>query len=247
MNEVSYNANNDYSHLNGFYKRKHKGRLINIEGNDGAGKGTQLKQITDYITSIGKSYKHIHFPMYGANEFSDVISAFLRGEYGSADEVDPLFVANIYAMDRYKYKIELLKHLDEYDYVVLDRYVFSNMAFQGAKYEDDEKKQGIVKWIDDFEFKFLQLPYPDLIIYFDLPIDVIKERLESNRTGEDRDYLNGTADIHEQDLELQSRVRDLYLGLVDFANYKIVKCINNKGEVLTPTDLFETYKNLISI
>lgn len=243
--DVIQNANDDYSHLNNFYGRKHKGKLIVTEGLDSCGKSSQSKLITEYLESIGKSYKHIHFPMYGTNEFADVISSFLRGEFGDVDEVDPLFVANIYAMDRYKYKIELLKHLDEYDYVVLDRYVFSNMSFQGAKYDSDEKKQGIIKWINDFEFKFLQLPYPDLTIYFDLPIDVIKERLEVNRIGEDRDYLNGTIDIHEKSLDLQTKVRDLYLGLVDFKNYVIINCLNDLGEVMTPTDLFETYKKLI--
>ena len=240
-----YNANADNSHLNNFYSRKHRGKLITLEGLDGAGKSSQIKLITEYLDSIGKTYKQIHFPMYGQNEFADTISAFLRGEYGDANEVDPLFVANIYAMDRYKYKVNLLNDLDSYDYVILDRYVFSNIAFQGAKYEDDDKKQSIIKWINDFEFKFLYLPYPDLIIYFDLPIDVIKERLESNRTGDDRNYLNGSSDIHEKSLDLQTEVRKVYLGLTEFKNYNIVKCVDDKGLVLTPDDLFKTYKEII--
>lgn len=245
MEEIFYNANDDNSHLTNFYKREHKGKLIVCEGTDAAGKGTQVKLITEYLESIGKTYTHIHFPMYGENEFANVISMFLRGEFGSSDEVDPLFIANIYAMDRYKYKPQLLNHLDTFDYVIVDRYVFSNMAFQGAKYDDNDKKQGIIKWIDDFEFRFLQLPYPDLIIYYDLPIDVIKERLEKTRTGEDRDYLNGGEDVHEKDLELQSEVRKIYLGLTELKNYNIVNCIGDKGEVLTPENLFDTYKFLL--
>ena len=245
MEEIKYDANNDYSHSNGFYKRTHRGKLITLEGNDAAGKSSQINLICEYLESIGKTSKKIHFPMDGKNEFAETISAFLRGEYGDANEVDPLFVANIYAMDRYKYKLNLMKDLDEYDYVILDRYVFSNIAFQGAKYKDEEKKQAIIKWINDFEFRFLYLPYPDLIIYYDLPIDVIKERLESNRIGDDRNYLNGGSDIHEKDLELQTQVRQIYLGLNEFKNYNIVKCIDEKGEVLSPEKLFITYKKLI--
>ena len=198
MDEIFYNPNDDNSHLTNFNNREHRGKFIVLEGGDAAGKGTQIKLITEYLTSINKTYISIHFPMYGQNEFANIISSFLRGEFGDIDEVDPLFVANIYAMDRYKYKTQLMKHLDVYDYVIVDRYVHSNMAFQGSKYKDDEKKQGIIKWINDFEFRFLQLPYPDLIMFFDLPIDVIKERLEKGRTGEDRDYLEGKQDIHEK-------------------------------------------------
>lgn len=245
MNEIEYNANTDNSYLSNFYSRKHKGKLIAIEGLDSCGKSSQVKLITKYLESKGKTCIQIHFPMYGQNEFAEVISAFLRGEFGDVDEVDPLFVANIYAMDRYKYKTNLLRYLDEYDYVILDRYVFSNMAFQGAKYEDNEKKQSIIKWINDFEFRFLFLPYPELIIYFDLPIDVIKERLEANRVGDDRNYLNGGSDIHEKSLDLQTNVRNIYLGLTDFPNYNIINCIGERGEILTPENLFNTYKEIL--
>lgn len=241
MGEV-FDPNSDNSHLVNFDNRDKRGKLIDLEGLDGAGKSSQIEMITNHLDSIGKTYKHIHFPMYGSNKFAEVISMFLRGDLGENDDVDPLFVANIYGMDRYKYKPELMKHLDEYDYVLLDRYVFSNMGFQGAKYDDDAQRQGIVKWINDFEFRFLQLPYPDTIIYFDLPIDVIKERLYGR---EDRTYLEGKQDIHESDLDFQTRVRKIYLGLHTFRNYNIVNCMSKRGDVLTPEQLFETYKKLI--
>jgi len=245
MGEILYNPNADNSHLGNLDTRKRRGKLINLEGNDGSGKSTQIKLITEYLDSIGKTYKKIHFPMYGSNDFANVISMFLRGDLGKNDEVDPLFVANIYAMDRYKYKVQLYNDLDNYDYVILDRYVFSNMGFQGAKYDTDEQRQSIVKWIDDFEFKFLKLPYPDLIIYFDLPIDVIAERLHKRDIEEDREYLEGKKDIHEADLQFQTKVRIIYLGLVEFDNYNIVKCLNDKGEVLSENDLFNTYVGLL--
>jgi dTMP kinase len=240
-----YNINEENSHLVNANNRGRRGKLIVLEGFDGAGKSSQIKLIAEEIEKQGKTYKHVHFPMYGENMFADVVSMFLRGDLGSLEEVDPLFLANIYGMDRYKYKPQLVKHLDHYDYVILDRYVFSNMAFQGAKYHTDEKRQSIVKWIEDFEFKFLQLPYPDTIIYFDLPIDVIKERLTKRDEEEDREYLEGKKDVHEADLIFQSRVRNIYLGIDIFENYNIVKCLSDEGEVLSPEDLYDTYKDLI--
>ena len=239
-----FDPNADKTHLVNADKRDKRGKLIVLEGNDGAGKSSQIKEICQYLDDIGKTWKKIHFPMYGANQFADVISMFLKGDFGNVDEVDPLFVANIYAMDRYKYKPELMSDLDVYDFVILDRYVFSNMAFQGAKYNTKEKRHSIVKWIDDFEFDFLQLPYPDVVIYFDLPIDVIKDRLVG-REGGDRNYLEGKQDIHEADLKFQSRVRKIYLGLDVMDNYHIVDCIGENNEVLSPEDLFHSYAELL--
>jgi len=232
-----------------------KGKLITLESCDAGGKSTQIKQITKYFDDNNIIYVHEHFPKYGHNEFSEVIAKFLRGEFGGIDDVDPYFVANIYAMDRYLYKPELLQKLEDNDVVLLDRYVFSNLAFQGAKYDDpkyDEyKSTDIQNWINDFEFDFLELPYPDLTIFLDVPIEVVEDRLKE-REGEDRDYLNGKKDIHEADLNFQSKVRNIYKSLEHAKNYHIINCTKENGdlgfawpEILTPEELFETYKQLI--
>jgi dTMP kinase len=225
-----------------------KGKLIVLEGTDGAGKSTQIKLISKYIEEKGLKYTFLHFPMYGHNQFSDIIARFLRGEFGDINNVDPLFVANIYAMDRYMYLPELKKKLEENDVVILDRYVFSNIAFQAAKYtkENIEKAHEISEWIKTFEFDFLDLPYPNLTLFLDNPIDVVKERLESNREGDDRDYLEGKKDIHESDMDFQSRVRDNYLilKLQEEKNYHVIPC-TLKNKVLPPQELFSSYKNYI--
>ena len=148
-------------------------------------------------------------------------------------------------MDRYMYKKQLIKDLEENDIVVMDRYIFSNLAFQGAKISDKDKSDDLISWIMDFEFHFLELPYPDLIIYIDVPIDTIENRLNNDRKGDDRDYLNGKKDIHEADINFQSRVRDIYLSLDNLSNYLIIKSYNEK-EVLSPIDLFNTYKHLFN-
>lgn len=226
-------------------------KLIVLEGTDGAGKSTQVEKVKDYLNLHSLKFAYFHFPMYGHNEFSEVIAKFLRGEFGGVDDVDPYFVANIYAMDRFMFLPELNKAIEENDVVLLDRYVFSNLAYQGAKYKDPAASAMIKNWIHQFEFNFLKLPYPDLNIFFDVPMDVVRKRLKNKREGEDRRYLNGKSDIHEMDLDFQSRVRDNYLGLVGATNYKIVQCVPAKIgswpeqivlEVLDPDTLFETYK-----
>jgi len=222
-------------------------KLIILEGIDTSGKSTQAEKVKKYLELNFLKYKFFHFPMYGHNFFSEIIAKFLRGEFGNIDDVDPYFVANIYAMDRFMFLPELEKHLKENDVVLLDRYVFSNLAYQGAKYKEEESEK-IKNWIHQFEFNFLKLPYPDISIFFDVPIDIIKQRLKEKREGDDREYLKGKTDIHEADLEFQSKVRDNYLGLVGAMNYKIIPCVIKTIEedfVLSPEKLFESYKYIL--
>jgi dTMP kinase len=232
------------------------GKLIVLESCDGGGKSTQVKIIQKYLQSKGLKSTFIHFPMYGDNEYSNIIEAFLRGEYGSIDKVDPYFVANIYAMDRFLYKYKLGRMLKTYDIVLLDRYVYSNAAFQAAKYNDTDMssstgrtlQETMINWVLQLEFEFLDLPRPDLTLFLDVPINIVEERLSEERTGEDREYLKGKQDIHEADMEFQSKVRDIYLKLQDqliiVQNYNIIDC-EVMNELLTPTELFYSYKTHI--
>lgn len=233
---------------------KERGKLIVLEGGDGAGKSTQLNIIKEYLKENKLSFKCYHFPMYGHNQFSNIISKFLRGEFGTIDEVDPLFIANMYAMDRFRFLPVLEKALEENDVIVLDRYVYSNIAFQGAKYpEGSEDNKTIREWIYEFEFNFLNLPYPDLNIFFDVPIEIVKKRLKEKRKGEDRDYLKGKEDIHEADLDFQKQVRNNYIiSMQGAVNCKIIQCALISGDlgdqhwyILKPQDLFESYKKYL--
>ena len=221
-------------------------KLINLEGNDGAGKSLQIKLITQHFQNQNKKVKHIHFPMYGHNMYSEMISKFLRGEYGSNDEVDPIFVANIYAMDRYMYKNQLIKDLEENDIVVMDRYVFSNVAYQAAKTKTEYDKEHMFE-ILEFEFGFLDLPYPDVTLFFNVQIEEIERRLNIERSGDDRNYLNGKQDIHEKDISYQSKVRDIYLEMKEdrgITNFFVIDTYNKDG-VLSPEDLFNSYINIL--
>jgi dTMP kinase len=213
------------------------GKLICLSGLDASGKSTQIDLIKKYFEENNIKYTYLHFPIYEDNEAGKIISSYLRGEYGDINEVDPIFVANIYAMNRYLYLPELNKQLLDNDVVLLDRYVFCNMAYQGAKYDTDAQSQIMRDWINEFEFGFLELPYPDLNIFIDTPLDLIESRLSDKREGKDRRYLNGRSDIHEMNIEFQKKVRENYLWLNTYENYLIVS-----PEKLTPEEIFKKYE-----
>ncbi len=223
-------------------------KLIVLEGIDSSGKSTQTELVKKYFGTRNLSFSFFHFPMYNHNEFSDVIAKFLRGEFGGIDKVSPYFVANIYAMDRYMFLPVLQTALNSVDVVLLDRYVFSNLAYQGAKYPNgSEDSDKVKKWIMDFEFEFLKLPYPDLNIFFDVPTAVTGERLNADRGG-DKEYLQGRQkDIHEEDMDFQERVRQNYLSVMGYSpNCKVIPCTIPVGEpvkhlVIPAEDLFKVH------
>lgn len=224
-------------------------KLIVLEGLDGSGKSTQIELIKKYFSANNLKYEYIHFPIYGDNEASSVIASYLRGEYGNINDVNPVFVANMYAMDRYLYLPKLQKQLINNDVVLMDRYVFSNMAYQGAKYKTDAQSQIMRDWINEYEFGFLELPYPDLNLFLDVPIEYIENRLKE-RLKENRDYLKGKIDIHENDLEFQKRVRQNYLALVGYVGYKIIECtwkptLPDMYQLLSPEEVFFKYQKYL--
>jgi len=226
------------------------GKLIVLEGTDSSGKSTQIELIKEYFQENNIRYTSLHFPLYEKTVAGKVISAYLRGEYGNIDEVDPIFVANIYAMDRFLYLPELKKYLEDFEVVLLDRYVFSNMAFQGAKFDTETQSSIMRDWINEFEFGFLELPYPDLNIFFDVPIDIIKNRLEKEREGDDRKYLEGKIDIHETNIDFQEKVRNNYLALRNYENFIVVPCVscdpNDDFAPYTPEGVFKQYKEQLN-
>jgi dTMP kinase len=75
-------------------------KLFVIEGVDGAGKSTQIKMLKDFFSAKGQSCEYLHFPRTNAPYFGELIGRFLRGEFGSLNEVDPYLVAMLYAGDR---------------------------------------------------------------------------------------------------------------------------------------------------
>ena len=74
--------------------------LIVIEGLDGAGKSAQVNAVKNYIISKGIELEYMHFPRYDGL-YGSLIARFLRGEFGSIEQVHPQLVALLFAEDRH--------------------------------------------------------------------------------------------------------------------------------------------------
>lgn len=210
-------------------------KLIVIEGVDGSGKSTQLKLLKEYFTEKGFGVRYLHFPRTEEPYFGELIARFLRGEFGSLNEVDPYLVAMLYAGDR-KDAAEMINGwLGSNKIVLLDRYTFSNIAYQCAKLKEQALQDRLMKWILSLEFEHFKIPEPDLNIFIDVPFSFTRAKLTSYRHGNDRDYLNGNRDIHEKNLDFQRKVRDIYLRIArSDERLVVINCVDNKGKMKPP-------------
>ena len=213
--------------------------LIVLEGLDGAGKSTQVKKLREYLTARCGELEYIHFPRYESAVYGDLISRFLRGEFGPNDAVHPQLVALLFAEDRHAAADEIKAKLAEGKMVLLDRYVYSNIAYQCAKLSDDKEAEALRSWIEDTEYGQFGLPRPDLNLFLDVPISFVEHSLSGARGGDDREYLHGSSDIHESDISFQKRVRDMYRRQSERdSSFIAVDCSDEFGDMLPPKEIF---------
>lgn len=219
--------------------------LVVLEGLDGAGKSTQVKRLRAYMESVCGSLEYIHFPRYDAPVYGELISRFLRGDFGSNEAVHPQLVALLFAEDRHGAAPQMKKTLENGGTVLLDRYVYSNIAYQCAKLSDPSEAERLRDWIFNTEYGDFELPKPDLNIFLDVPIGFVESQLKASRTGADRDYLVGGQDIHEADINFQVAVRDIYRKQCELdPSFVRVDCSAEDGSMLSPDEIFAKVKAL---
>ena len=220
--------------------------LTVLEGLDGAGKSTQVKKLRAYLESLNGNLEYIHFPRYDAPVYGDLISRFLRGDFGANDAVHPQLVALLFAEDRHGAAPQMKKVLEQGGNILLDRYVYSNIAYQCAKLKNADEAAALRDWIFDTEYGNFELPKPDLNIFLDVPIAFVESKLKSQRGGADRDYLEGAQDIHEADIEFQKRVRDIYRQQCEIdPKFIRIDCSDEYGQMLPPDEIFAKVKGVV--
>lgn len=220
--------------------------LTVLEGLDGAGKSTQVKKLRSYLEKLFGNLEYIHFPRYDAPVYGDLISRFLRGDFGSNEAVHPQLVALLFAEDRHGAAPGMKDVLEKGGNILLDRYVYSNIAYQCAKLSDKTEAEDLRDWIFRTEYGNFGLPVPDLNIFLDVPIAFVESKLKSQRGGADRDYLEGAQDIHEADIEFQKRVREIYRQQCEIdPKFIRIDCSDEYGQMLPPDEIFAKVKEVV--
>lgn len=153
--------------------------MIDFEGIDGSGKTTQAEMSLNQLSSLGISVKLFREPTSGkyGTLIRDLLSGRIPGR--SPEEVLDLFVK-----DREKnVTMNILPALRNMEVVLLDRYYYSTMAYQGALGIDVEE-------IRTMNESFA--PKPDLVLIFLVSVEKALSRIRAVRENGTDNYEKET-------------------------------------------------------
>ncbi|HCM90689.1 MULTISPECIES: dTMP kinase [Vagococcus] len=185
-----------------------QGIFITLEGPDGAGKTTVIKQLSDQLM------KDINIEVITTREpggipIAEEIRQVILDPKNS--EMDERTEALLYAAARRQHLVQkVLPSLELGKMVLCDRFIDSSIAYQGVG-RDIGKSE--VQVINDFA---IEGHYPDLTIYLDVPSEIGLERINQGRKQSELDRLDN------ESLDFHKKVRRAYLDLVKEHSERIV-------------------------
>ena len=199
-----------------------KGKLIVIEGTDCSGKETQTKMLVERLEKLNIKCERLSFPMYDTPTGKIVGGPYLGKDYicdgwfeEGAVNVNPKVSSLYYAADR-KYNVGKIEELlNKGINVILDRYTYSNLAHQGGKLENKEKRLEMYNWLDKLEFELLELPKADIKVFLHMPY-VVSCILKKDRVEK--------ADQHEASKEHLLLAESAYIEIAEIYNFKTIEC-----------------------
>ena len=175
------------------------------------------------------------FPRYGQPACA-MVEKYLHGEYGTAEEAGPYAGSVFYATDRYDGSFAIRKCFNAGMNVICDRFTSSNMGHQAGKIDDLAERDSYLEWLDNLEFKILNIPRPDKIVFLYVHPE-ISQRLMAERP--DKDYLKGKKkDIHEADMNHLMKASNAFLYVAKKYNWIVIDCAP-EGELLSIDTIHE--------
>ena len=175
-----------------------RGAFICLEGIDGAGKSFQAKRLVAYFTDHGLDAVYLTEPTDGqwGRKIRDQAG---RGVRENPEEEYLLFMRD----RRENVRDNIVPTLERNGVVLLDRYYFSTIAYQGARGLDTERIRA-----ENEAFA----PTPAVLLFLDVPVATGLDRILKNRSGttpfETEEYLK--------------RVREIFLDTVSSLDYAVV-------------------------
>lgn len=180
------------------------GRLVVIEGLDGAGKRTLADALADELARRGATVAHLAFPRYDEDVHAELARDALYGRLGDlAGSVHGM--ALLFALDRRAAASRLRELTEQHDVLLCDRYVASNAAYGAARLHQDAAGD-FVAWIRELEIDRFGVPVPDVQLLLRVPVELAASRA-AGRAGTDPARAR---DSFESDGGLQARCATVY-------------------------------------
>ncbi|MCP4136906.1 MAG: dTMP kinase [bacterium] len=192
--------------------------FIVFEGIDGSGKSTQVKMLTRYLESKNRPVKQMMEPTNG--QWGRHIREILKGEY--TPPVEEMF--DLFIKDREDdAENNILPALNNNQSIIMDRYYYSNAAYQGA--------MGLSPDFILTENRNKNFPRPHRVYYIDIEPEEAMNRISGrNSSGEEREIFEKAAFL--------VKVREIYHSIA--AQEDIFFIVDGSRSI---DDIFTAIKN----
>ncbi|MAG14156.1 MAG: dTMP kinase [Spirochaetales bacterium] len=176
-------------------KREVLRNFVVIEGIDGSGTTTLLKQ-------LGERYRKKHTSSWLTCEPTDgEVGALIRRVLSGNIAVEPQALAHLFVADRYQHlyarEYGITDRLARGELVVCDRYLFSSLAYQSVECGFD--------FVDELNRAF---PLPQFLIFLDVSVEVGERRASNRQTREifeNLSFQKKVVSLYEKALETYAR------------------------------------------
>lgn len=193
------------------------GKLIVIDGGDGAGKTAQTEMLSRVLAEQGR-VRIFDFPRYEASVFGALVRRLLKGEFGDSLQFSPYLASLPFMLDRLAAKAELSAALKE-GHVICNRYVPSNLAHQMVRLPA-EQRPAFIEFVERGEYEELGVPRPDLVIYLFVPAELGVAVVDR---GGERPFL--AAKSRDERMEYRRVVAEAYRELADRSpTWRVIDC-----------------------
>jgi dTMP kinase len=191
-------------------KNNDQGKLIVVEGIDGSGKSTQIDLLYKWLESRGKS---VYFSEWNSSKLVKSTTRLAKKEHMFTPTTFSLLQATDFAE---RWENLILPMLKAGVIVLADRFAFTAFARDVARGVDP-------LWVRNL-YSFA--PQPDVVLYFQVPLDVAVDRIMSSRAK--IKYYEAGMDLGLSENKVtsfrlfQQRIIDEYDGMVDEFGFTVI-------------------------
>lgn len=155
-----------------------RGVFIAFEGLDGSGKTTQFNALRDRLLQQGIKCREEREPSDG------LLGQLARSVVQMKVTLSPYSLALLFAADRYEHvSQDILPRINKGEHVLTDRFLLSNLAYQGVLLPYDD--------LYCYNRSAIELLLPDITFFIDTAPEVCLQRIDSSRTGRELFDLQG--------------------------------------------------------
>jgi len=168
--------------------------ILAVDGIDGSGKTTLLDNLEKLISDRMPGKRVLRLKALGSGPMGELIRNRVLNTEGYNPEHDNLYMA-MAIIELFQYHIPKIK--DDYDYILIDRYIGSYYAYQVNKEEDVVSRKNIMA--DRIFHNYLSnagiTDWPlDLYVYLKVSPDVSVNRLLEREGSDNQDRFDNIGD-----------------------------------------------------